>query len=153
MCAEARVKPADLHPRTYEEFKTASDYEEVAQVRHQHYLLKRLRKYTSHLFFQAHHFISYPTGKLAAVNKAIEMQAKRRQMEKERVELEYQKKLLQEKANNDLQYDSQQQLQRRPSTTSSPFKGFNKGIYQSKVNEIADGRSPKKVANDKIAFY
>jgi len=74
-------------------------------------------------------------------------------MEKERAELEYQRKKEAEKNNNDLQYDSQAQLVRRPSTQGSPFKNFNNSIYQSKVNEIADGRSPKKVANDKIAFY
>lgn len=32
-------------------------------------------------------------------------------------------------------------------------RAFNGSAYAAKVNEIADGRSPKKVANDKIAFY
>ena len=76
LCAQAKVKPDDLLIKNIEYFRKPKDENEVVDVRHKHYVARRLCKYIFDDFL----------AKLQEINKVIENNAIRKKIEADAAE-------------------------------------------------------------------
>ena len=130
LCQQAAVKVEDLQMKTLEEFTQPKENKEIAQIRYEHFLTKRLSKLQ---ILSVNRFLE----KLNQISQLMEEMVAQKRMEQEMAEAAYhRKKQSSLKLNDDdLQtsaFGTRPMSQGGPQVTASTL--FSSGIYKQKLN-------------------